>query len=339
VSEMPTGCNARRTIKRVREKLPSFWTRAAAVAEQKSGQIIKPVPARSYEHSAAIRVSRTEDESVAGATRGANAVNTFFTADTHFGHANIIRHCDRPFADVEAMNRGITDRWNAVVGPHDLVYHLGDFAMGDAQRWPEYRAALNGRIVLVLGNHDRSAEKMLAIGIDEVVSNVVVVVEGVRCWLNHYPPAEDGTDYKGRPLGRPKAPSSYDLALCGHIHEKWRVRDGMVNVGVDVWAYAPVLLSALLEARGSEAAPRMPVGFEPWHDSRGNAYFSRERLQFAFKRMGLTAENLDEICGPPSLVIDVPRWDQKIVWAILQHRANEVRRHAALDSNDGGDES
>jgi calcineurin-like phosphoesterase family protein len=52
----------------------------------------------------------------------------FFTSDTHFGHANIIKYCGRPFASVEEMNRELIARWNAVVGPRDTVYHLGDRA-------------------------------------------------------------------------------------------------------------------------------------------------------------------------------------------------------------------
>ena len=31
----------------------------------------------------------------------------FFTSDTHFNHANIIRFCNRPFKDVSHMNEAI----------------------------------------------------------------------------------------------------------------------------------------------------------------------------------------------------------------------------------------
>ena len=52
----------------------------------------------------------------------------WLTSDLHFGHENIIRYCDRPFADVDAMNRALVDRWNEVVGDDDVVWVLGDFA-------------------------------------------------------------------------------------------------------------------------------------------------------------------------------------------------------------------
>ncbi|MEJ7707010.1 MAG: hypothetical protein WKF82_06805 [Nocardioidaceae bacterium] len=54
----------------------------------------------------------------------------YFTSDTHFSHANIIRLCNRPFADVDEMDEAIIERWNATVTSADTVYHLGDVALG-----------------------------------------------------------------------------------------------------------------------------------------------------------------------------------------------------------------
>ena len=51
----------------------------------------------------------------------------FFTSDLHLGHANIIRYCDRPFANVGEMDAELIRRWNETVGEEDVVYFLGDF--------------------------------------------------------------------------------------------------------------------------------------------------------------------------------------------------------------------
>jgi len=78
----------------------------------------------------------------------------YFTSDTHFGHANIIRYCNRPFTSLEAMDQALIEAINERVGPEDTLYHLGDFSFraGDPDR---YRAALRCKnIVLILGNHD-----------------------------------------------------------------------------------------------------------------------------------------------------------------------------------------
>lgn len=50
----------------------------------------------------------------------------YFTADTHFGHANIIKMCERPFPDVETMNESMIAAWNERVRGNDTVYVVGD---------------------------------------------------------------------------------------------------------------------------------------------------------------------------------------------------------------------
>ena len=78
----------------------------------------------------------------------------FFTSDSHFCHSNIIKFCDRPFKDVEEMNEILIDNWNKTVGPNDIIYHLGDFCFAGSAEWHSILGRLNGRIHLILGNHD-----------------------------------------------------------------------------------------------------------------------------------------------------------------------------------------
>lgn len=78
----------------------------------------------------------------------------WFTADTHFGHRNIITHCNRPFADECEMDEQLLDNINLLVAPSDTLYHLGDFARYH-RTFAAYRDRIRCRnIVLVLGNHD-----------------------------------------------------------------------------------------------------------------------------------------------------------------------------------------
>lgn len=80
----------------------------------------------------------------------------FFSSDTHFGHARIIKYCNRPFQTWWEMDKAITENWNSVVGVDDDVYHLGDFAFYGNKGGYAINAAesLNGRIHLIQGNHD-----------------------------------------------------------------------------------------------------------------------------------------------------------------------------------------
>ena len=81
----------------------------------------------------------------------------WFTSDTHFGHKNIIKHCKRPFADIDEMDAVMIQRWNEKVAITDEVYHLGDFAMCSVSRLRNVLSQLNGKIYLIVGNHESTA--------------------------------------------------------------------------------------------------------------------------------------------------------------------------------------
>jgi calcineurin-like phosphoesterase family protein len=143
-------------------------------------------------------------------------------------------------------------RWNECVAPTDTVYHLGDFAMGDPETFPKYRRKLNGRTILVRGNHDdKMSSVMSRMGFADVLDNAIVEVDGVRLWLNHYPLGI--ADHRGRAYARPAAPGAYDIILCGHVHQQFRVREGNINVGVDVWDFAPIGLREIRAALLAES--------------------------------------------------------------------------------------
>ena len=78
----------------------------------------------------------------------------WFTSDTHFGHENIIRFCNRPFRNAEEMNAELIRRWRETVPKDGIVFHLGDFAHGSSRLWNDILNALPGRKYLILGNHD-----------------------------------------------------------------------------------------------------------------------------------------------------------------------------------------
>jgi calcineurin-like phosphoesterase family protein len=83
----------------------------------------------------------------------------FFTSDTHFGHANVIKYSKRPFAHVDEMNEALIANWNARVKPNDTVWHLGDFAFLSPAKTEAILERLNGKKRLILGNHDRILEQ------------------------------------------------------------------------------------------------------------------------------------------------------------------------------------
>ena len=86
-------------------------------------------------------------------------MKTFFTADLHFGHKNIIKHCKRPFMSVEDMDDALVDNWNARISNKDTVYICGDVGMCKPDKLLNILCRLNGDKHLVFGNHDENIRK------------------------------------------------------------------------------------------------------------------------------------------------------------------------------------
>lgn len=188
----------------------------------------------------------------------------WFTSDLHLGHANIIEYCDRPFDNVDDMNDNLLYNWNSVVDMDDTVYVLGDIAMGKiADTLPLFNL-LSGYKILVPGNHDRCwlghnkhgmwIDKYEDVGFS-IVGNDPDNYGGVVDWqdddgniiadLNHFPFYGDSGDEDRYEDFRPVNHGQW--LLHGHVHDTWRVRDRMINVGVDVWDYHPISLDTIKE--------------------------------------------------------------------------------------------
>lgn len=163
----------------------------------------------------------------------------FFTADTHWGHRNIIRYCQRPFADVEEMNEALITNWNNTVGKDDIVFHLGDFAMGGSAEWSRLLECLNGKIYLILGNHDMKTIGKGFSRFEHVAMQMLINIGCQRIYLNHYPFLCYGGAYRNT------------WQLFGHVHTSG-VQTGLdysrlnnlfptqYDVGVDNNNYTPV---------------------------------------------------------------------------------------------------
>ena len=156
---------------------------------------------------------------------------TFFTADTHFGHAGARALYHRPFASVAAMDAALIERWNAVVRPGDEVWHLGDFAV----RHPDpaaILAQLHGTKHLIPGNNDPAPVRALP-GWASVCPLVEIERCGVPLVLCHYALRT----WPGQARGA--------LNLHGHSHGRLKPLPRQHDVGVDARDYHPVQLDAL----------------------------------------------------------------------------------------------
>ena len=86
-------------------------------------------------------------------------MKVFIISDTHFGHENIIKYCNRPFSSVEEMDEKMIKNWNETVSNNDVVLHLGDFGLGKKEYIASIVKRLNGKKILIMGNHDNWSEQ------------------------------------------------------------------------------------------------------------------------------------------------------------------------------------
>lgn len=182
-------------------------------------------------------------------------MTTWFTSDMHYGHRNIIRYCARPFADVDEMRETMVTRWNEVVRPEDTVYVLGDFSLD--QRQPrQVLPRLLGEKHLIVGNHDlchprkpkgvaKNTRMYLDAGFATVELESFLEVDGYEIRLHHMPYRGDSHEQERYHEWRPQDMGHW--LFHGHVHEKWKTRDRMINVGVDQWDFRPVALETLME--------------------------------------------------------------------------------------------
>ena len=112
----------------------------------------------------------------------------FFTADEHYYHKNIIKYCNRPFANVENMNRALIGRHNEVVSNTDTVVHAGDFTLAKGDLVQSVIRKLNGNHVFLQGSHDHWNKKLRQIWERTIEGQYIVICHyAMRTWArSHY---------------------------------------------------------------------------------------------------------------------------------------------------------
>jgi calcineurin-like phosphoesterase family protein len=170
-------------------------------------------------------------------------MTTWFISDTHFGHANIIKYCRRPFNDTTHMDGAMIAAWNAVVAPDDDIWHLGDFSFGSAHLGQGYLERLTGRKHLIWGNHD-SEDVRTAPGWTSTQAMAEITVNRTKIVLLHYAMRVWPGSHKGA------------LHFYGHTHGKLPGDRQSCDVGVDAWNFRPVTLSDI-QRRLASLAPHI----------------------------------------------------------------------------------
>lgn len=156
------------------------------------------------------------------------------------------------------MNAEIVRRWNEVVSPDDVVYHLGDVALGPIEESLSVLDALNGSLILVEGNHDRTfmdarkPEKharwteLYGRYFVDIVPSATLDLDGLTVNLSHFP--YDGDSHEGDRYKESRLVDEGVPLIHGHTHSTdWITLSNrgtiQLHVGVDAWDYRPVPLT------------------------------------------------------------------------------------------------
>lgn len=174
--------------------------------------------------------------------KGKSSAGIYFTADTHFGHTNIIKYCNRPFTFIstasigyhdrdiiyrtDLMDQTLIDNINTTVGINDTLWHLGDFSFSNVQ---DYLRRINCRNVnLIVGNHDKyKIEDYYAFGFRKVLRYAEIKIQNISITLNHYSQRVWNKSHHGA------------YHLYGHSHGTLPPFGKSMDVGVDTNNYFP----------------------------------------------------------------------------------------------------
>lgn len=171
-------------------------------------------------------------------------MSIFVTSDHHFGHANVIEMCKRPFQSIEHMDQILIENWNTWVKPDDTVYYLGDFCLAGEDKAKYYFSHLNGQITFLVNktHHDKNWLKPYLNVKNRIMAKFhpVTMVQPVLRLnhehhvfiLCHFPFGEWENQWHG------------SIHLHGHTHGHYP-GDNKINcfdVGVDMQGYTPAPL-------------------------------------------------------------------------------------------------
>lgn len=164
--------------------------------------------------------------------------NNFYISDTHFGHSNMITFLNaegnrvRPFSSIEEMDELMVENWNKVVRPKgDTVYHLGDVVIN--RRCLAILKRLNGRKVLIKGNHDIFK-----------LSDYTPYFEDIRAYK--VLPAS-GIIFSHIPIHDNQLNSRFKWNCHGHLHQKFVDDRRYLNLCVENINYTPIEFEEIME--------------------------------------------------------------------------------------------
>lgn len=158
--------------------------------------------------------------------------NTWFRSDDHFEHKNIIKYSNRPYSSINEMNEALIENHNSLVKPNDVTYFLGDVAFAPPDKTVAFLNRMNGRKILIKGNHDRANLRFAQFreAFEAIYDIAELSIDKHQVVMCHFPMLS------WHRMGRGS------FMLHGHCHGsmKYPFTGRIIDVGVDCNNYFPV---------------------------------------------------------------------------------------------------
>ena len=180
---------------------------------------------------------------------------TFYIADMHFGHKNILKYDNRPFLTIDEHDASLIKNWNSVVAPDDIVYILGDISWHSYNETVTIMNQLNGVKILIKGNHDRLNQELKNC-FQAIYDYKEIKDNGRDVILCHYPIPCFNKHFYGSIHLYGHVHNSFEANMIEHFKkemtELYEKKCNMFNVGcmMTYMNYTPKTLDEILEANG-----------------------------------------------------------------------------------------
>ena len=178
----------------------------------------------------------------------------FYISDLHFGHANVLAYDGRPWVDIAKHDEALIDNWNSTVSNIDTVYILGDVIWAKEKEWPAIICKLNGKKVLVRGNHDPSQFSAVTKNLFEDIKDYKEIKDdGRNVVLSHYPIPCFNKHFYGEYHLYGHVHNSFEYGMMLHnrqlMEELYSTPCKMYNVGamIDYMGYTPRTLDQIIK--------------------------------------------------------------------------------------------
>jgi calcineurin-like phosphoesterase family protein len=163
--------------------------------------------------------------------------NHYFISDLHLGHANVIKHDNRPFADIDEHDKALITNASHLGMPNRTLWVLGDVAHDcDTLRlFMRVQRRCWGKIMLIRGNHDdRVAWKLRSLFDEAHESRYLRVDRETKVYLSHYAHRTWRNSHHGA------------YHLHGHSHGALPRIGRSMDVGANCIGYSPISLATCI---------------------------------------------------------------------------------------------